>query len=103
MRNSLKKRQKGIIVITLAVLALFAVLFSRGLELRKRKAELERQVAILKEEEAAAYERTDELKERRSYMSTIRYIEDLAREKLKLTKPGETIYIPDDEEGLDSG
>ncbi len=98
MRNSLKKRQKGIIVITLAVLALFAVLFSRGLELRKRKAELERQVAILKEEEAAAYERTDELKERRSYMSTIRYIEDLAREKLGLVYKDEVIFKEKDDD-----
>ncbi|MCR5824169.1 MAG: septum formation initiator family protein [Lachnospiraceae bacterium] len=98
MRNSLKKRQKGIIVITLAVLALFAVLFSRGLELRKRKAELERQVAILKEEETAAYERTDELKERRSYMSTIRYIEDLAREKLGLVYKDEVIFKEKDDD-----
>ena len=98
MKKSLKKREKGILVITLAVLALFAVLFSRGLELKKQKAELQNRVEILKAKEQTAYERTAELKEFRSYMSTLQYIEDLAREKLGLVYKDEVIFKEKDDD-----
>ena len=59
----------------------------------------------LKNEEREALEKQAELKAQQEQLEkelkeadSDENIEDLAREKLKLTKPGETVYIPDSEE-----
>ena len=59
----------------------------------------------LKNEERGALEKQAELKAQQEQLEkelkeadSDENIEDLAREKLKLTKPGETVYIPDSEE-----
>ncbi len=59
----------------------------------------------LKGEEREALQKQEQLKEKQAQMQeeikdvgNEENIEDLAREKLKLTKPGEIIYIPDSEE-----
>ena len=98
MRRSLKKRQNGIIVIMLAVLALFAVLFTRSLALREERAELQRKLADLEAEYETETERTVELEEKRAYMSTIDYIEEIAREKLGLVFKNEVIFREEDED-----
>ena len=62
----------------------------------------------LKAEEHEALKRQDELKAKQEQLKedlkeadTEQNIEDQARERLKLTKPGETIYIPDSEDTVD--
>ncbi len=59
----------------------------------------------LKSEEKEALKKQEQLKAQQEQMEeelkdadSEENIEDLAREKLKLTKPGETIYIPESEE-----
>ena len=59
----------------------------------------------LKSEEREALKKQDQLKAKQEQMQeelkdadSDENIEDQAREKLKLTKPGETIYIPETEE-----
>jgi cell division protein FtsB len=59
----------------------------------------------LKGEEREALKKQEELKAKQEQMQeeikdvgNEENVEDLAREKLRLTKPGETIYIPDSEE-----
>ena len=46
----------------------------------------------------AEQERSDFLTERRAYMQTTRYIEEMAREKLGLVYPDEIIFRPIEEE-----
>ncbi len=98
MKRSLKKRQNGIIVIMLAVLALFSVLFSRSLALREERAELRKRLAALEAEYEKENERTVELEEKRAYMSTIDYIEEIARERLGLVFKNEVIFKEEDED-----
>ena len=43
-------------------------------------------------------ERSDELEDRRTYMQTVRYVEDIARKVLGLVYPDETILRPTEEE-----
>ena len=59
----------------------------------------------LKGEEREALKKQEQLKAKQEQMQeeikdvgNEENVEDLAREKLKLTKPGETIYIPESEE-----
>ncbi len=104
MKKSLKKKQNGIIVIMLAVFALFAVLFTRAVSLREQKRELEAeyQKQLLRYEEEK--ERTDELRDLQAYkdINNRQYIEDEAR-KLGLVYPNEIIYKQtDDSEKLNS-
>jgi cell division protein DivIC len=98
MKKNRRKRQSGILVIMLAVLALFSVLFYRSLSLEKKKAGLQAVVAEKEAQLTEERERTEELKAKKSYMSTINYIEDLAREKLGLVFKNEVIFREKDDD-----
>ncbi|MCR5585476.1 MAG: septum formation initiator family protein [Lachnospiraceae bacterium] len=98
MKKNRRKRQNGILVIMLAVLALFSVLFYRSISLEKKKAELQAVVAEKEAHLAEEQERTQELTAKKSYMSTINYIEDLAREKLGLVFKNEVIFREKDDD-----
>ncbi len=98
MKKSLKKKQNGIIVIMLAVLALFGVLFSRARVLAAEKAVLEEHLKVLEARLEEEQERKEELEEKQDYMSTINYIEDVAREKLGLVYSDEVIFKEKDDD-----
>ncbi len=98
MIKNLKKRKNGIIVITMAVLALFAVLFYKGIDLQREKAALQEKVRELRVEKQEEDERTEELKARQAYMTTKNYIEDVAREKLGLVYKDEIIFKEKDDD-----
>ena len=68
------------------------------MELQAEKRGLEKQKSELKEQLQTQEERSEELKEQRAYMQTVRYIEDLARNILGLVYPDETILRPEEEE-----
>ena len=57
----------------------------------------------LKAEEHEVLKQQEQLKEDLKEADDEQNIEDQAREKLKLTKPGETVYIPDSEEPEGTG
>ena len=97
-RKTKGNRKNGLKIIAVAVLVLFAVItYSRTLlmdekrSLEARKQELEVQ---LQEEK----ERSEELEDKRAYMQTVRYIEDIARKVLGLVYPDETIIRPAEQE-----
>ncbi len=98
MKRSRKKRQNGILVITLAVLALFAVLFYRSLALKRERAELQRTVYEKEARLIEEQERTEELEATKAYRSTFSYIEDLAREKFGLVYKDEVIFKEKDDD-----
>ncbi len=87
-----KKKRGGLKIIALVVLALFVVFFFKERDLNAKKMELElkkqEKTAALKEEK----ERTRELENRKAYMQTTKYIEELARKKLGLVYPDEIIF-----------
>lgn len=98
MGKMLKKRRKGIMVITLAVLALFAVLFTRARAHQREKAILTARYDQLQAKYETVKEKAEELKDKEAYMSTIGYIEDVAREKLGLVYEDEVIFREKDED-----
>lgn len=93
-----KKRRSGLKTIALTVLVLFGVIFYRSVELRKEIQGLERRYSELEEQLREEEERTVLLQERRAYMQTIRYIEEVAREKLGLVYEDEIIFRAEEEE-----
>ena len=100
VRNPRKreKRKNGIKIIALAVIVLFAVMAYSSVSLQKEKQSLEKQYSERMEELQSEQERSVMLTERQAYMQTIRYIEEVAREKLGLVYEDEIIFRPKKEE-----
>ncbi len=96
--NKKKKRKSGLRIIALAVLVLFGVMAVNSYNLHQEKKALEKQYAELTEELQGEEERSVMLEERRAYMQTIRFIEEIAREKLGLVYEDEVIFRPEEEE-----
>lgn len=93
-----KTRKNGLRIIALAVMILFGVIaYSRSLLVDERDAK-EKQYNELVEQQQEEEERSLLLAERRAYMQTIRYIEEMAREKLGLVYKDEIIFRPQPEE-----
>lgn len=93
-----EKRKNGHKIIAVAVLVLFGVIAFSCNELNAEKRALEKQKSELEEQLQTEAERSEELEEKRAYMQTVRYIEDLARNILGLVYPEETILRPEEEE-----
>ena len=93
-----KKRKNGLKIIAVAVLVLFAVITYSSVELQAEKRALEKQKAELEEQLQTEQERAVELEDKKAYMQTVRYIEEIARKVLGLVYPDETILRPEEEE-----
>ena len=100
IRNTGKKqkRKNGLKIIAVAVLVLFAVITYSSVELQAEKRALEKREAELQDQLQTEQERSEELEDKKAYMQTIRYIEEIARKVLGLVYPDETILRPEEEE-----
>ena len=95
-KRALRKKQSRRRLLVIGV-ALVLVLFLCVSVVNILKLKSEEREALKKQEQLKAQQ--EQMKEELKDVDNEENIEDLAREKLKLTKPGETIYIPDEEEG----
>ena len=75
-----------------------SVITYSGIELQAEKRALEKRKNELEAELQTEQERSEELEDRRAYMQTVRYIEEIARKVLGLVYPDETILRPEEEE-----
>ncbi|QUI20823.1 septum formation initiator family protein [Vallitalea pronyensis] len=96
-KKSYRRKKRAMLFATLVLMLLTVVvsiqitsLYTYNKKQEKEKLALERQI----EEER---ERYIELLQEREYMKSDAYIEELAREKFGLVKPGEIIFINEDE------
>ena len=92
-----KKRKNGLKIIALAVLVLFAVITYSSIEVRAEKRALEKRKSELEVMLQTEQERSEELEDKKAYMQTIRYIEEVARKVLGLVYPEEIILRPKEE------
>jgi Septum formation initiator len=92
-----KKQSRRRLLVVAAVVFLVVILCMSVVNIFQLKAE-ERE-ALKKQEQLKA--KQEQMEEELKDIDSEENIEDLAREKLKLTKPGETIYIPDNEKDDD--
>lgn len=93
-RKAVRRRsnRSAMIGITLVVAMLLCVLFIQGMKLRAKAEVYAAREAQLEAELEAETERTSEIEELKKSMQTKKYVEDVAREKLNLVYPDETIY-----------
>ena len=93
-----KNNRMGMACVSLIVLAIFAVLMIRGLELKKKVEAYEEQEALIEKQIAEEEERTEELTEYEKYTKTDKYVEEIAKEKLGLVYEDEILFKSDVEE-----
>ena len=87
-----RSNRTAMIGITLVVVMFLGVLFIGGMKLQAKAEVYAAREAKLEAELEAEMERTSEIEELKKSMQTKKYVEDVAREKLNLVYPDETIY-----------
>ncbi len=92
------KRRTGLFVIAAAVLLLCGLIVYSERDLLREKRALEKQAAEISEAIENEAHETAELQSKQAYMQTVRYVEDVAREKLGLVYEDEIIYRAEDDE-----
>lgn len=94
-KRAMRKKQSwhrfAIFIVSAVLIVLLGISVINILKLKAEERD-----ALQKQEELKA--KQEQLEEDLKESGSEESIEDQAREKLKLTKPGETIYIPDSEE-----
>ncbi len=91
-----KKSRSGLFVIALFIVVLGGSLFYREQSLIAQKRALESKYKELSAKYEDEVERAKELANRQAYMQTLKYIEDVAREKLGLVYKGEIVFREED-------
>ena len=96
--QKVKRKKTGLILVAIAVMILCGVIaYGRASLLEKKNAKQMIYLELLEKYQTET-ERTGLLEERRAYMQTVRYIEEMAREKLGLVYKDEIIFRPKEEE-----
>lgn len=93
-RRTAQSRNRGMMAILAVVTALLLVLGSHARTLQRQAGELAARQVSLTEQVAAESERAVELEEKSVYVQTRDYVEQMARERLGLVVPDETIIRP---------
>ena len=96
-RKTVKRRSNraAMIGISVMVAVLLCVLFIQGSRLQVTAEVYAAREAELSEEIEKERERTQEIEDQKKYMQTDKYVEEVARQKLGLVYPNETIYKSD--------
>lgn len=94
MARKRKKRcgKAGGYAIIIVILILLGALGVKSLELRSQNEELKKQEKSLEENLKAEELRAREIEELSKYVQTKQYVEEVAKEKLGLVYPDETIF-----------
>ncbi len=99
-RRNRKKRQErtgnrmALVGITFVVLSLAVAINIRGSSLETKNHEYQVRQEILSRQVEAEKERAKELEEKRVFVQTKQYIEQVAKEKLGLVNPDEILLKP---------
>ncbi len=80
--------------ITFVVLSLAVAVNIRGASLREKNEEYQAREAALTRQKEIEEDRAEELEERRIFVQTKQYIEQVAKEKLGLVYPDEILLKP---------
>lgn len=98
-RTKYRKQSKTVIVgILLATLLFCGLLFYRTKVLQARDSRYGAKETELQSQIEQEKKTSEELSERETYVQTKKYIEEVAKTKLGLVNPGETLLKPNEEE-----
>ena len=95
-RTEKNTNRLAIIAITVVVVCLALFLGFRAADLRAKKQQYQEREQSLVEQVEDEKERAVQLEERRKYVKTKQYIEEIAKEKLGLTNPDEILLRPNE-------
>lgn len=89
-----KKRQNrfGMLLVSMVVIMLMVVVAIKSIELRERKARYAQKEQTLIEQIEAETKRSEEIDQYEKYTQTMKYIEDVAKDRLGLVYEGEIIF-----------
>lgn len=93
-----RKNRSGLFIIALFIIVLGGSLFYREQSLIAKKHALQSKYNELCSKYEDEMERAKELANRQAYMQTLKYIEDVAREKLGLVYKGEIVFREENED-----
>lgn len=98
-RKQYRKQRKTVVMGILLVTVLFCgILFYRTKLLQAKDSRYSTKETELHSQIEGEKKRAKELEEQEAYMQTKKYIEEIAKTKLGLVKPGETLLRPNEEE-----
>ena len=95
-RKAASSNRRGMICIAVVVAALVIALLYQSAGIREKNAYYVSQIAQVEEEIAEEKARSEELENLPEYTQSEEYIEKIAREKLGLVYPDETIFKAED-------
>lgn len=89
-----KKRQNrfGMLLVSMVVIMLMVVVAIKSIELREKKARYALKEQTLTEQIEAETKRSEEIDQYEKYTQTMKYIEDVAKDRLGLVYEGEIIF-----------
>ncbi|MCI8354347.1 MAG: septum formation initiator family protein [Lachnospiraceae bacterium] len=89
-----KKRQNrfGMLLVSMVVIMLMVVVAIKSIELREKKARYAQKEQTLIEQIEAETKRSEEIDQYEKYTQTMKYIEDVAKDRLGLVYEGEIIF-----------
>ena len=91
-----RTRNREVMIISLVVIALVVALAIHTKTLQKKDDMLAAREAVLQEQMEEESERSEELEEKSIFVQTREFIEQIARERLGLVSPDDTVIRPDD-------
>ena len=93
-----KKRQNrfGMFLVSIAVIMMLVVVAFKSAELRAKKEAYHQKELVLQQQIEAEEERALEIEEFEKYTQTKKYIEEVARDKLRLVYDGEVLFKDED-------
>lgn len=95
-RRRRSKRRTGLSLIAVFVLSICGIVFYKRQELNSVNAEAEAKIANLESRISEEEEKAEEIEEMKAYVHTLKYIEEMAREKLGLVYKDEIIFKSED-------
>ena len=89
-----KKRQNrfGMLLVSMVVIMLMVVVAIKSIELREKKARYAQKEQTLIEQIEAETKRSEEIDQYEKYTQTMKYIEDVAKDRLGIVYEGEIIF-----------
>lgn len=88
------KKRTGLFTTICLVLMICGIIFYQKESLDKKRMTYQEKDKVLQQQIDAETERAEEIEERRAYVQTKKYIEEVAREKLGLVYEDESILDP---------
>ncbi|MDF2474208.1 MAG: hypothetical protein K0R21_1990 [Anaerocolumna sp.] len=96
IRKTRRTRRTGLSLIAVIVMIICGIVFYKRQELNSVNAEAEANIAKLESKIADEEEKAEEIEEMKAYVHTLKFIEEMAREKLGLVYKDEIIFKSED-------